>query len=218
MRGLRMPAKVRDEQECRPSTTDSFARWARFYDPFLSLFRLKRLRRETAEMSGLRRDRRALDVCTGTGEVALAFARRCHHVTGIDLSPAMLAIAREKDREGLVHFVQMDAARLGFADGEFDVSAISFALHDVDSQVRVEMLREVRRVTGDRIVIVDYHPPANRLLQSIYIGIVSLWESKPFLDFARCDLRELLTRCGLLVKEEKSVHLGLLRIWVCGRE
>lgn len=115
-------------------------------------------------MSGVRRDHRALDVCTGTGEVALAFARRCHDATGIDLSPAMLAIAREKDGQGLVHFVQMDATRLGFADGEFDVSAISFALHDVDSEVREEILREVRSVTRDRIVIVDYHPPANRLL------------------------------------------------------
>ena len=199
-------------------TTDSFARWARFYDPFLSLFRLKGVRREMVERSEVRRDDRVLDVCTGTGDVALAFAERCEDITGIDLSPAMLAVARKKDREGPVRFLQMDATRLDFSDEEFDVSSISFALHDLAPGVREEVLREVRRVTRGRIVILDYNPPANRLLRSIYIAIASLWESSSFLDFARRDFKGLLTRCGLKVRKEKSVWLGLLRICVCCRE
>ena len=196
-------------------TADGFNRFAKFYDAFLSLFRLKGVRRETVQLSGARPGDRVLDVCTGTGDVALEFARRCDDVTGVDLSDGMLAIAREKDREGKVRLVQMDATRLDFADKEFDVTAISFALHDVPAEVREMILRELARVTRKRIVIVDYSPPPNRLLRALYIGIVSLWESDSFRDFARRDFEGLLRRCGLRVETEKAVWLGMLRICVC---
>jgi demethylmenaquinone methyltransferase/2-methoxy-6-polyprenyl-1,4-benzoquinol methylase len=137
-------------------TTESFDHWARIYDPFLSLFRLKGVRKETVEMSGVRVDDRVLDVCTGTGDVALEFAKRCDDVTGIDLSAEMLAVARKKDREGKVRFLQMDATRLDFTDGDFDVSAISFALHDMPPEVREEALREMARVTREKIVILGF--------------------------------------------------------------
>ncbi|MBL7063493.1 MAG: methyltransferase domain-containing protein [Anaerolineae bacterium] len=205
----------KDSREYRSYTIASFARWAKLYDPFVALFRLKGMRRETVEMSGVRPGDRVLDVCTGTGDVALEFARRCDDVTGIDLSAEMLAVARKKDREGKIRFLQMDATRLDFADREFDVSAISFALHDMPPEVREEALREMVRVTRKRIVIIDYNPPPSRLLRALYVAIVSLWESKYFPEFARDDFRGLLARCGLQVEREKTAWLGLLRICVC---
>ncbi|RLC65898.1 MAG: hypothetical protein DRI52_12625 [Chloroflexi bacterium] len=45
-------------------------------------------------MNGVQSGDRVLDVCTGTGDVALEFARRCDDVTGIDLSDGMLAVAQ----------------------------------------------------------------------------------------------------------------------------
>ena len=156
-----------------------------------------------------------LDVCTGTGDVALEFAKKCDDVTGIDLSSEMLAIARKKDKDNRVRFLQMDATRLDFADKEFDISAISFGLHDMPPEAREKALRELGRVTRKRIVIVDYNPPPNRLLRAIYTALVSLWESKYFPEFARSDFKGLLTRCGLRVKAEKTTWLGFLRICVC---
>jgi ubiquinone/menaquinone biosynthesis C-methylase UbiE len=52
-------------------TIASSTRWAKLYDPFLSLFRLKGVRRGTMEMSGVQPGDRVLDICTGTGDVAL---------------------------------------------------------------------------------------------------------------------------------------------------
>jgi len=52
-------------------TIASSTRWAKLYDPFLSLFRLKGVRRGTVEMSGVQPGDRVLDICTGTGDVAL---------------------------------------------------------------------------------------------------------------------------------------------------
>ena len=158
---------------------------------------------------------RVLDVCTGTGDVALEFARRCDDVTGIDLSAEMLAVARKKDREGKIRFLQMDATRLDFADREFDVSAISFALHDMPPQVREKVLREMARVTKRKIVIVEYRPSQNSVLRALYISLISLYESKYFPEFGRDDFRGLLARCGLQVEREKTAWLGLLRICVC---
>ena len=89
-----MRRKARDDRGYRSYITESFDRWARLYDPFLALFRLKGVRRETVEMSGVRPGDRVLDVCTGTGDLALGFAKKCDDVTGIDLSSEMLAVAQ----------------------------------------------------------------------------------------------------------------------------
>jgi len=213
-----MRRKARDDREYRSYITRSFNQWARFYDSFVALFRLKGVRRATVEMSGAQPGDRVLDVCTGTGDVALEFAKKCDDVTGIDLSSEMLAIARKKDKDNRVRFLQMDATRLDFADKEFDISAISFGLHDMPPEVREEALREIGRVTKRKIVIVDYNPPPNRLLRAIYTALVSLWESKYFPEFARSDFEGLLTRCGLQVEREKRVWLGFLRICVCRLE
>jgi len=89
-----MRRDTKGDQGYRPYITRSFARWARLYDPFISLFRVKGVRRKTLEMNGVQSGDRVLDVCTGTGDVALEFARRCDDVTGIDLSDGMLAVAQ----------------------------------------------------------------------------------------------------------------------------
>jgi len=167
-----MRRNTRDDEEYRSYITASFDRWARLYDPFLALFRLKGVRRATVEMSGAQPGDRVLDVCTGTGDLALEFARRCDDVVGIDLSSEMLAVAQRKDREGKVRFLRMDATKLDFADKEFDVSAISLALHDMPPEAREETLRELARVTRKRIVIVDYNPPSNPIL-SLGIEVLS---------------------------------------------
>jgi len=138
---------TKDSQEYRSYTIASFNQWARFYDPFLALFRLEGVRRGTVGMSGVRWEDRVLDVCTGTGDAALEFTGQCDDVTGIDLSVEMLAVARKKNRESKIRFLQMDATRLNFADREFNVSTISFGLHDMPPEVRERVLREMARVT-----------------------------------------------------------------------
>jgi len=209
-----MRAGATENQGYRSYTVASFARWARIYDAFAALLRIEGVRRETVEISGVQPADRVLDVCTGTGEVALALANRCDDVTGVDISPDMLAVARRKDRESKVRFLQMDATRLDFADGEFDVSFISFGLHDMPSEVREAVLREMARVTNKRTVIVDYNPPQNPILHALYIALVSLYESKYFPEFARSDSEGLLACCGLKVVAQKPAYGGLVRVWL----
>jgi len=203
-----------DKQGDGSDTSHSTHNRARLYDPFISLLRLKGVRRETVALSGARPDDRILDVCTGTGDVALAFAGRCDDVTGIDLSAGMLAVAQEKNAGDRVRFLQMDATKLTFADGAFDISAISFALHEMPPRAGEETLREMARVTRHRIVVVDYNLPRKRALRALYVALISVCESRHFSQFARDDLGELLARCGLRIEREKPVHAGFVRVCV----
>lgn len=203
------------DKEYRSYTIKSFDRWARFYDLFVSLFRLGRLRREAVEISSVARGDKVLDVCTGTGAQALEFARRCDDVTGVDLSTGMLAAARKKDKDGRVRFLEMDATRLDLGDKEFDVSCISFGLHEMPPEGREQVLREMTRVTKDKIVIVDYKAPRKRLHLWLHVALISLYETKYFGDFMRSEFEALLARCGLQVEREKAAWLGFVRISLC---
>jgi ubiquinone/menaquinone biosynthesis C-methylase UbiE len=203
------------DKDYRTYITKSFDRWAKFYDPFVSLFGLGRVRGEAVEISRAGRGGKVLDVCTGTGAQAFEFAGRWNDVTGVDLSAGMLAVARRKDEDGRVRFLEMDATRLGFGDKEFDVSSISFALHDMPAGAREQVLREMGRVTKRNIVIVDYRPPRNRFRRALYTALISLFESKYFPDFVSSDFEALLARCGLQVEREKAALLGFVRICLC---
>src|SRR5690348_17582188 len=71
---------------------------------------------------------RVLDVATGSGNAALAAARRGCEVVGIDYVPALLDRARRRrDAEGLdAQFIEGDAEALPFGDGQFDVVSSVF--------------------------------------------------------------------------------------------
>jgi demethylmenaquinone methyltransferase/2-methoxy-6-polyprenyl-1,4-benzoquinol methylase len=88
---------------------------------------------------------RVLDVATGTGLVARELRRCGHEVTGLDQSPEMLAVARERLGPG-VELVRASAERLPFPDGTFDHLTVTYLLRYVDDPgaVLAELARVVR--------------------------------------------------------------------------
>ena len=99
--------------------------------------------------------RTVLDVGTGTGRAAIQMAQRGAHVTGVDASEPMLAVARRRAADaGLdVRFLAGDAHELAFADREFDVViSLRVLMHTPDWR---RSLAELCRVSG-RLVIFDY--------------------------------------------------------------
>jgi SAM-dependent methyltransferase len=71
-----------------------------------------------------------LDVAAGTGNVAVAAARRGARVVALDLTPRMVELGRERSAaEGLaIQWVEADAEDLPFDDGRFDVAASTFGV------------------------------------------------------------------------------------------
>lgn len=122
-----------------------------------------------------------LDIATGTGDFALAVARKLklHHVTAVDISEGMMRVGREKaTREGLydvVRFQKEDCSHLSFSDNSFDAVTVTFGVRnfeDLDACLR-EMHRVLRK--GGHLVLLELSYPHNRLwkaLFSIYSKVV----------------------------------------------
>lgn len=208
--------------EARPNRTDEereyyalnkrvYAVFAPFYD--LVTFPIRKLRREVAVGAGLDARSRILDVAAGTGAQARAFAENAGEVVGVDLSETMLRIARRRNRLPNLTFQQADATELPFGDARFDVSCVSFALHEMPGSIRERTIAEMARVTkpGGTVLVVDYAPPRDTF-GKVLSRVVQLYERDHYLDFIRSDLGALLQRMGIAVQEERIVLRGAVRI------
>ena len=152
----------------RRYVAEMFARISPRYDLMNSLMTgglHHRWKRETAQFTSAGLQGAALDVATGTGD--LAFALACcpgiDRVVGVDLLPEMLAIARGKpaanaDRNAPTGFTIGDALRLPFADDTFVCATAGFSLRnmaDVPAAI-AEMARVVS--PGGRVTTLELTP------------------------------------------------------------
>ena len=176
--------------------------------PFLNL------RSEIARVVELGPGSRLLDVATGTGEQAFAFAERAREVVGIDLSEEALRIARRKNRFPNVIFQQADAAELPFEDGSFDASCVCFALHEMRSGVRERVVCEMARVTkpGGAITIIDYGLPRGRVASVLAFHIIKFMERDYYPNFVKSDWRGLLESAGVEVSHDRRALGGTARV------
>jgi demethylmenaquinone methyltransferase/2-methoxy-6-polyprenyl-1,4-benzoquinol methylase len=98
-----------------------------------------------------------LDVCCGTGDLAIAARAAGGSVTGLDFSSAMLERARRKEPE--IEWIRGDALALPFADGNFDAATVGFGVRNLDDLEAG--LRELARVLrpGGRLGILEITRP-----------------------------------------------------------
>lgn len=134
----------------------------------LSLGQDPRWRRRLVDAVAPRDGERLLDVATGTGLVARALRERADcSVVGIDLSPGMLAAARDGAQGGLL-YVLADARRLPFPDGAFDALTVTYLLRYVeDPRAAVAELARVVR-PGGRIASLEFHVPSALPLRALW--------------------------------------------------
>lgn len=183
-----------------------------FLAPFYNLMTLPlvRVRGQVVDFANPGKDASVLDVATGTGQQAFAFAKRSCDVIGIDLTEAMLDIARKNNKTETAKFEAADATQLRFEDNSFDVTCISFALHDMPLTIREKVLQEMARVTKPEgvIVIVDYDLPLNKFGKVLIYHLVSLYEGEYYQQFIASDLEALFRKVGIEIKRKLSVLLG----------
>ncbi len=209
--------KINDEEEKYYLLLKKYARiLAPFYDTVfgsLSLGAESKLRDKVVDFANVRNRSRILDVATGTGRQAFAFAKRGYDVVGIDLSEDMLKVAIKKNKYENVKFEIVDATNLPFEDNRFDVSCVSFALHDMILTIREKALKEMVRVTKPKgtIVIVDYALPKNKVSRFFIYHLVKLYEPY-YPEFIKSDLEALLRKSGIEIEEELPVLLGAGKI------
>ncbi len=172
-----------------------------------------KLREKVVDFADLPKASRVLDVATGTGEQAYAFAERGFNVVGVDLSEDMLEVAKKKKKNGKAEFEMADATRLPFENESFDASCVSFALHDMIVPIREKVLTEMSRVTkkNGTLIIVDYDLPQERIRRSLVYNFVRLYEVY-YQEFIKGDLEAMLRKSGIETRKRRPVLFGAGRI------
>jgi demethylmenaquinone methyltransferase / 2-methoxy-6-polyprenyl-1,4-benzoquinol methylase len=137
-----------------------FDRIARVYDRMNSVMTAgmhHRWRRRAVDLARVGPGSRALDVATGTGDLAIELAARGASVIGLDFSERMLELARSK--APAIEFVQGNALELAYPEASFDAVTVGFGARNFSDLERG--LRELARVTrpGGRVVILEITTP-----------------------------------------------------------
>jgi demethylmenaquinone methyltransferase/2-methoxy-6-polyprenyl-1,4-benzoquinol methylase len=153
-----------------------FAAIARHYDSLNSILSLglhHRWRRYAVAQANLHPGASVLDLCSGTADLAFAFANQLGHssqVVATDFCDAMLSygIRKAKQRHTALAFALADAQQLPFPNAAFDCVAVAFGLRNVDCLATA--LREMRRVLkpGGVTVVLEFGQPHGLILAPLY--------------------------------------------------
>jgi demethylmenaquinone methyltransferase / 2-methoxy-6-polyprenyl-1,4-benzoquinol methylase len=136
----------------------------------------RRWRRAAIRSLRLSGRERLLDVCTGTGDVALAAAAAspgARRVVGVDFSGEMLRLAASKvlaaGQAGRLLLARGDATRLPVADAAMHAATVAFGIRNVE--VPADALAEMYRVLepGGRVAILEFSIPRSRLVRAMYL-------------------------------------------------
>jgi demethylmenaquinone methyltransferase/2-methoxy-6-polyprenyl-1,4-benzoquinol methylase len=147
-----------------------------FLNHLLSLRQDHAWRRATVDAAGVGAGDRVLDVCTGTGDLAVELARRVGpggRVAATDFCEAMVRLGVPKmDPANAVHapvgLGVADTLRLPFRDGTFDAVTVGFGIRNVEDLGAG--IREMARVArpGGRVAILEFTQPGNPLFRFVY--------------------------------------------------
>jgi demethylmenaquinone methyltransferase/2-methoxy-6-polyprenyl-1,4-benzoquinol methylase len=129
----------------------------------------------TTRIVSPRGDEPILDVCTGTGDLALAFARRTRGrvpILAADFCREMLDIGQVKSRrrgfEPVLTFVEADAQDLPFETNTFQIVAVAFGLRNVaDTDQGLREMARVCRPAG-RVAVLEFSMPRRQPLRALY--------------------------------------------------
>ncbi len=174
---LQAPHSVTDKKQ---RVQRMFSQVARTYDRVnhvISFNMDRRWRRLAVREADVQPGQRVLDLCCGTGDMALTFARRqpgLAGITGVDFVAEMLEQAKEKSRRwqqqaqcnGLVFdWVCADAENVPLEDAGYDRASCVFGIRNLQDPQRglAEMYRLLK--PGGRVVILEFDLPRNPVLR-----------------------------------------------------
>ncbi len=160
-----------------------FARISGTYDPLnrgLSMGLDQRWRRAALNMICAGESlggQRVVDICTGTGDLALLAASAGAQVVGLDFTLEMVARAPAKAKKqsskagsGTTLFVHGDAQNLPLVSGQADAATVAFGIRNTSD--RIQTLNEMARVVrpGGRVVVLEFSTPRSAFFGALYRG------------------------------------------------
>ncbi len=137
-----------------------------------------------------------LDLATGTGILAAAFAERGHSVTGLDFAEKLLRRARKNFPHltfrhfDLFHLEQIE-------DKAFDIVTMGYFLHGVDPQFRRFVLEQAARIAARYVVVFDYCCKGNWLVR-----LIEWLEGPHYPQFVSASRQDEFKAAGLQIRKE----------------
>jgi ubiquinone/menaquinone biosynthesis C-methylase UbiE len=169
--------------------------FSKIYDFIIRLHSRDRagsLRRFIVEKANLSEGDKALDLCTGTGSVAIELTKKVGEmglVIGLDFSQGMLEKAKEKTRNSRIdrlHLVQANASQLPFKQSSFHGVTCSHAFYELKGEERKRAIDEVARIliNGGRFCLMEHAKPKRlfpRFLFYVRIFFLGAKDARKFL-------------------------------------
>ncbi len=119
---------------------------------------------------------RALDLACGTGDITAELSTRGAAVVGLDVTPRMVEIARDKvgRKADMCLFLVGDMMALPFPDGHFDLVTIGYGLRNVP--LLDGAVREIHRVlrSGGSVLSLDFNRPRNAVVRRAYLAYLTV--------------------------------------------
>jgi demethylmenaquinone methyltransferase / 2-methoxy-6-polyprenyl-1,4-benzoquinol methylase len=184
-----------------------------------------------------------LDVCTGTGDLAIAFWQHAEQkiaVTGVDFTPEMLELARAKaaklkriDDAAPLEFLEGDTLHLPFGDNMFQVVSVAFGLRNVSDTIGG--IKEMVRVCkpGGTVAILEFSMAKSKIIGGMYkayfhhlLPRIGQWFSKSddsaynYLPKSVAEfpdgekLTALMQQCGLVETSFKPLTFGVATLYL----
>lgn len=202
---------------------DPYRRTAKFYDTLVEPSNAV-LRKIALEMCHPRKGMKVLEVGCGTGTNLRLYENAGCDVFGIDLSPAMLEVARQKLSEH-ADLRLADAAQMPYADDSFDLVTAFLTLHEMPAATRTAVMAEMVRVVNQdgRLLLIDFRSgpirfPKGWLLKALIVSMELAAGREHFRNYrdflAREGLPKLISSHGLSVEIEKVVSAGNMHAYV----
>jgi demethylmenaquinone methyltransferase / 2-methoxy-6-polyprenyl-1,4-benzoquinol methylase len=149
----------------------------------------RRWKRRLIDLGSPRPGARALDLATGTGDLAFALAARGACVVGLDITLRMIQLARSKRQRSTetaapqggtpgvhpsVRFLVGDMLALPFPEQSFDVVTTGYGLRNVPNLTAA--IDEIRRVLapGGQVLSLDFNRPSNGVVRAAYLAYLTL--------------------------------------------
>lgn len=169
------------------------------------------LRKQVVMYAEVHKGSTILDVGTGMGGQAFAFAKRGYTVVGVDISEPMVEKAKQKNSYEHVSFHMADATNLPYPSNHFTCTCAFFTLHEMPIQMMKKVLSEMARVTDPQgtVMIADFIPVNDSVIGTVVYRFLRLFEPQWFSKFVHINFRALLENVGIVVENQYPFLWGI---------